>query len=151
MSQHAPQAPSTAPVIRGRSVVPGLVRGPARLCRTVDELANLEAGEVLVVPMLTPQHVHAQGEALARAAAVVSDVGSFLPEGAPHVPAVLGTGIATRRITDGMVVTVDGDHGRVSLPDDADAIFTGFRPKVPYKFAIGAGLAVLALVAGKLR
>ena len=36
------------------------------------------------------------------------------------IPAVLGTGVATRRITSGQIVTVDGDAGRVILRDDED-------------------------------
>lgn len=142
--------PQTTPTIRGRSVYPGLVRGRARLVRTADDVARLEAGEVIVVPMMTPALVELLGERAQRAVGIVSDVGSVLPDGCPQVPSVLGTGIATRRILDGMAVTVDGDHGRVQLPDDAEAIPTGFRPRVPHKFGIGAGLILIALVARKV-
>jgi pyruvate,water dikinase len=59
---------------------------------------------------------------LARAAGVVTDVGSLLSH-APIVareygiPAVIGTGVATRRISSGQVVTVDGDVGQVTVSD----------------------------------
>jgi phosphoenolpyruvate-protein kinase (PTS system EI component) len=36
------------------------------------------------------------------------------------IPAVLGTGVATRRITDGALVRVDGDAGTVTLLDEVD-------------------------------
>jgi pyruvate,water dikinase len=54
------------------------------------------------------------------ASAVVTDVGGPLSHGSIvareyGIPAVLGTGVATRRIESGQQVEVDGDAGTVTL------------------------------------
>jgi pyruvate,water dikinase len=56
----------------------------------------------------------------ARAAAVVTDIGGPLSHGSIvareyGIPAVLGTGAATRRIQSGQVITVDGSAGVITL------------------------------------
>jgi pyruvate,water dikinase len=56
----------------------------------------------------------------ARAAAVVTDVGGPLSHGSIvareyGIPAVLGTGAATRRVRSGERITVDGSTGVVTL------------------------------------
>ena len=62
------------------------------------------------------------------ASAVVTDIGGPLSHSSIvareyGIPAVLGTAVATRRITSGQSITVDGDAGRVLLaavdPDQA--------------------------------
>jgi len=52
------------------------------------------------------------------ASAVVTDIGGPLSHGSIvareyGIPAVMGTGVATRRIRDGQMVTVDGAAGLV--------------------------------------
>lgn len=139
-------------VLEGRAGAPGRVSAPARVVRARADLVHLCEGEVLVCPTTSVDH----DEALARAAALVTDVGAADGHSATRarelgIPAVLGTGIATRRITDGMVVEVDGDTGTVALPEGSEPIPTGFKPKMPYKFAIGAGAVLLAAVVARLR
>jgi hypothetical protein len=58
------------------------------------------------------------------ASGVVTDVGGPLSHSSIvareyGIPAVLGTAVATRRITDGTRVHVDGDAGTVTLLDGA--------------------------------
>jgi rifampicin phosphotransferase len=55
---------------------------------------------------------------------VVTDVGGPLSHSSIvareyGIPAVLGTGVATRRIADGSQIRVDGDAGTVTLLDEA--------------------------------
>jgi pyruvate,water dikinase len=55
---------------------------------------------------------------------VVTDIGGPLSHSSIvareyGIPAVLGTAVATRRVTDGQQVTVDGDAGKVYLADAA--------------------------------
>ena len=76
----------------------------------------LQPGEVLVAAVTTP----AWTSLFARAAAVVTDIGGPLSHSSIvareyHIPAVLGTGVATKRIRIGQRITVDGDTGRVHL------------------------------------
>jgi len=76
----------------------------------------MKTGEVLVAPLTTP----AWTPLFARAAAVVTDIGGPLSHGSIvareyGIPAVLGTGEATKRIRNGQMITVDGSEGVVTL------------------------------------
>jgi len=104
--------------IRGVPVSPGRVTAPASVIGSVEEFRAMKAGTVLVAPMTTP----AWTPLLAMAAGVVTDVGSLLSHASIvareyGIPAVIGTGVATRRIANGQIVTVDGDAGCVTLGD----------------------------------
>jgi pyruvate,water dikinase len=112
----APRDPaSTAPeVLSGLPASPGVARGPVRLVRDQAEFHRLERGEVLVCPVTTP----AWTPLFSLAAAVVTDIGGPLSHAANvarerGIPAVLGTGVATRVLHDGEMVFVDGTAGRV--------------------------------------
>ena len=76
----------------------------------------MRPGDILVAKITTP----AWTPLFALAAAVVTDVGGPLSHGSIvareyHIPAVLGTGVATERIRDQQAITVDGDAGVVRL------------------------------------
>lgn len=147
----AMQTQQSGPVIHGLAASQGRITGPVRLVRGPKDFERMEPGDVLVSPITTP----AWTPLFAMAAAVVTDVGGPLSHSSIvareyGIPAVLGTGIATRRLRDGMLVSVDGTRGTVTLPAGEEPITTGFRPKVPYKFAMGAAAAALAVVARKL-
>jgi rifampicin phosphotransferase len=71
------------------------------------------------------------------------------------IPAVMGTGVATRRIQSGQSVRVDGDAGKVTLLDgshEADAARSSPEPgarsrsnaKTVAQFALAAGVVVAA-------
>jgi pyruvate,water dikinase len=77
-------------------------------------------GEVLVAAITTP----AWTPLFAMAAAIVTDVGGPLSHGSIvareyGIPAVLGTGVATRRIRSGQKVAVDGGQGTVEILQEA--------------------------------
>ncbi|MGO4957710.1 PEP/pyruvate-binding domain-containing protein [Luteococcus sp. Sow4_B9] len=135
------------PVIKGLGVSQGRITAVARVIRGPEDFERMQPGEVIVSPITTPEWT----PLYAMAAAVVTDVGGPLSHSSIvareyAVPAVLGTGIATRRIRTGMLITVDADRGTVTLPEGEAPIDAGFRPKVPYKFAIGGVAAAAALV-----
>jgi rifampicin phosphotransferase len=84
-----------------------------------EEFAELRPGEVLVAAITTP----AWTSLFAMASAVVTDIGGPLSHSSIvareyGIPAVLGTAVATRRISSGDVITVDGDAGTVALNVD---------------------------------
>jgi pyruvate,water dikinase len=94
----------------------GIYEGPARVVRNFDDLSGLEYGEVLVTP--------ATGESfnsfLHLVGAIVTDHGSFASHAAimgreMGFPAVVGCVDATRRITTGTRVRVDGTAGTVTV------------------------------------
>jgi len=103
-------------VVQGMGASRGVVRGRARVVRSMAEADRLLPGEVLVCRTTSP----AWTPLVARAAAVVADAGSVLAHCAivarEHaIPCVVGTGVGTERIADGMLVTVDGTRGLVRL------------------------------------
>ena len=107
-----PVPPDGRPV--GQSASPGRATGPVRIIHGLDEFDQLAAGEILVAAT-TP----AWTTLLTRAAAVVTDGGTIAAHAALvareyAIPAVVATGDATRRLTTGRVVTVDGTAGTIT-------------------------------------
>lgn len=103
-------------VLKGGAASSGVVQGRARVVHTLAEADSFAPGEVLVCRATSP----AWTPLIARAAAVVTDSGGILAHCAIitrelTIPCVVGTGDATARIVDGMVVTVDGTEGLVRL------------------------------------
>jgi len=81
-----------------------------------DDFSKMNTGDVLVASLTTP----AWTPLFARASAVVTDIGGPLSHGSIvareyGIPAVLGTDTATTHISDGQMITVDGNSGIVSL------------------------------------
>ncbi len=102
--------------IRGAGTSPGRVTGIARVLQGPEDFDLMQPGDVLVAAITTP----AWTPLFTRAAAIVTDVGGPLSHGSIvareyGIPAVLGTGVATRRIRSGQRITVDGSAGEVTL------------------------------------
>ncbi len=100
--------------LKGVACSPGRATGTARVLSGPDEFDQMRPGDVLVATITTP----AWTPLFAMASAIVTDVGGPLSHGSIvareyNIPAVLGTGGATRRIQSGDIVTVDGDAGKV--------------------------------------
>lgn len=107
-------------LLTGVGASAGRVTAPARVLAGASDFASFRPGEVLVAAITTP----AWTLLFPRAAAVVTDIGGPLSHSSIvareyGIPAVLGTGSATRRIRTGDLVTVDGDAGTVDLPHAA--------------------------------
>ena len=101
-------------LVRGMPSSPGVARGRVRLVSGPEGFDSFEEGEVLVAQATTPGWT----PLFARAAAVVTDTGSVMAHAALvareyGIPAVAGTGDATRKLRDGTLVTVDGSAGVV--------------------------------------
>ena len=76
----------------------------------------MQPGHILVASITTP----AWTPLFAMAAGIVTDIGGLLSHGSIvareyGIPAVLGTGVATRRIHSGQIITVDGSSGTVII------------------------------------
>jgi pyruvate,water dikinase len=115
-------------LVSGHAASPGVGAGVVRLVTDLDDLSRVNAGDVVVAESTTPDMV----SAMSRASGIVTDEGGITSHAAIvarelGVPAVVGTGDATRTLDDGQVVTVDGDRGTVraggvpSGSSDADA------------------------------
>jgi pyruvate,water dikinase len=102
--------------LSGAAASPGIVEGPARVVRSVDELADVLDGEILVCGSTSP----AWAPIFPRIRATVTDVGGVMSHAAIvcreyGLPAVVGTGRATTVIETGQLIRVDGTAGLVTI------------------------------------
>jgi pyruvate,water dikinase len=102
--------------LKGVPASPGKVTAPACVLDGPEDFEKMRPGDVLVAGTTTP----AWTPLFAMASAVVTDIGGPLSHGSIvareyGIPAVMGTGVATRRIRDGQTITVDGSAGMVLL------------------------------------
>jgi pyruvate,water dikinase len=102
--------------IRGVACSPGSVTAPANVIRGLEDFSHMRPGDILVAAITTP----AWTPLFAMASGIVTDVGGPLSHGSIvareyGIPAVLGTGIATRSIRSGQTIRVDGSTGEVEL------------------------------------
>jgi pyruvate,water dikinase len=109
-------------LVSGLGASPGVASGPVRVVNSLDHLDQVEAGDVIVTEMTMPDMV----PAMKRAAAIVTDEGGMTSHAAIvsrelGVPAIVGSGSATRVLEDGQVITVDGEMGSVRAGDHAVA------------------------------
>jgi phosphohistidine swiveling domain-containing protein len=104
--------------IRGFAASSGVVEGIARVVRSVEEMDRVRKGDILVCPVTNPTW----SPIFQRIAAAVSDIGGSMSHAAIvarefGMPAVVGTGTATRKIRDGQRIRVDGGRGVVTILD----------------------------------
>jgi phosphohistidine swiveling domain-containing protein len=107
-------------IIKGVGASAGRVSAPARVLAGPQDFGQMEPGDVLVARITTP----AWTSLFAMASAVVTDVGGPLSHSSIvareyGIPAVLGTGVATQRLSTGQRITVDGDAGTVTIEQSA--------------------------------
>jgi len=101
-------------LVRGLGASPGVGVGPARVLRSLEESDRLQSGDVLVARKTEPDWT----PLMKRAVAIVTDEGGMTAHAAIvsrelGIPCVVGTQEATRRIPDGVEVTVDARRGVV--------------------------------------
>ncbi len=104
-------------LVTGRAIGTKVGAGPVRVIRSVEEMARVQPGDVLVADMTDPDWE----PVMKRAAAIVTDRGGRTCHAAIiarelGIPAVVGCGDATRKLADGTPVTVacsEGDTGHV--------------------------------------
>ena len=104
--------------IKGFAASNGVVEGTACVVKSVDEIARLRDGDILVCQVTNPTW----SPIFRKISAAVSDIGGSMSHAAIvareyGLPAVVGTGTATRRIRDGQRIRVDGGRGIVTLLD----------------------------------
>jgi pyruvate,water dikinase len=98
----------------------GVVEGPVRVLRSEKDLPLLQPGEILVAPITAPSWA----AAFAVATGVITDIGGMMCHAAIvcreyGIPAVVGTGFATARLTTGQRVRIDGKSGTVVVLEPA--------------------------------
>lgn len=101
-------------ILQGAPASPAIGTGKVTLIKSAKELEKVQRGDVLVTEMTNPDFV----PAMRRAIAIVTDKGGRTSHAAIvsrelGIACVVGTGTATKRLFDGMIVTVDGAKGLV--------------------------------------
>jgi pyruvate, water dikinase len=102
--------------MHGVAASAGVVEGVARVLHDVNEIGEIREGEILVCPVTAPSWAPVFG----KIKAAVSDIGGAMSHAAIvareyGMPAVVGTGDATKRIRTGDRIRVDGDQGTVRV------------------------------------
>jgi pyruvate,water dikinase len=104
--------------LTGAAGSPGTAVGRARVLLHVEQFGEIQEGEILVAPSTSTSWTPVFG----KIAAVVLDVGGIMSHAAIvareyGLPAVVGTGTATKRIKTGDLLRVDADAGVVTILD----------------------------------
>jgi rifampicin phosphotransferase len=138
----------TGDTIKGIAASAGQVTAAARVLGGPSDFGQMRPGEVLVAAITTP----AWTSLFAMASAVVTDVGGPLSHSSIvareyGIPAVLGTGVATRRICSEQNIRVDGDAGTVMLLDRMGRDDGGRPAEVASEPAASSKAGKLALAA----
>jgi len=101
-------------LLKGIPASPGIGKGRVKVILGPEDFKKFEKGDVLVTRMTNPDFE----PLMAVASAIVTDEGGHLSHAAIvsrelGKPCVVGTGEATKVLTDGMFITVDGTRGVV--------------------------------------
>jgi pyruvate,water dikinase len=105
-----------ADILSGLAGSPGVAEGKARVILSLDQLADIEDGEILVAPTTATGWT----PVFCKIAAAVLDVGGIMSHAAIvareyGLPAVVGTGSGTKRIKTGDRLRVDANAGTVTI------------------------------------
>ena len=108
--------PETITELKGHAASPGIVEGPARVVLLLDEITQVQRGDILVSRYTNP----AWAPVFSSIKATVTDLGGLLTHAAIvsreyGLPAVVGTGNATLVIKTGDIIRVDGAKGIVTI------------------------------------
>jgi len=102
--------------IKGFAASAGIAEGPARVLKRLQEIVDLQPGEIIVCPTTNPSWA----PVFTKIKAAVTDIGGLTSHAAIvcreyGVPSVTGAGIATSVIKTGDILRVDGDTGVVTI------------------------------------
>ncbi|HEX5090546.1 MAG TPA: phosphoenolpyruvate synthase [Nocardioides sp.] len=133
-------------LVEGRAIGQKIGAGAARVLSSVEQMHEFSAGEVLVADMTDPDWE----PIMKRAAAIVTNRGGRTCHAAIiarelGIPAVVGTGSATKELTDGREVTVSCAEGDTGFVYEGKLDFTVERteldemPEVPVKIMMNVG------------
>jgi phosphohistidine swiveling domain-containing protein len=101
--------------IKGQGTFPAVYKGRVRLIKDQDDMQNVEDGDVIVLQMTTTDII---AKGLKKVGAIITDEGGLTCHAAVvsrefKIPALIGTGNATKILKDGDMVEVDTEKGMV--------------------------------------
>lgn len=132
--------------VEGRAIGARIGAGPVRVLTSIEQMHDFVPGEVLVADMTDPDWE----PIMKRASAIVTNRGGRTCHAAIiarelGIPAVVGTGSATRILQDGETVTVsaaEGDTGYVyagELEFSVTSTDAGAMPEIPTRIMMNVG------------
>ena len=135
----------------GRAIGQKIGTGPVRIVHNINEMDQVQAGDILVTDMTDPNWE----PVMKRASAIVTNRGGRTCHAAIiarelGIPAVVGCGNATDLLKDGMLVTVscaEGDTGFIYdglLETEVSEVQRGEMPAIPVKIMMNVGNPQLA-------
>ena len=138
-------------LVTGRAIGQKIGSGPVRLVSDVSEMDRVQPGDVLVTDMTDPNWE----PVMKRASAIVTNRGGRTCHAAIiarelGIPAVVGCGDATDKLTENAQVTVscaEGDEGRIYdglIETEVEEVRRGEMPQVPVKVMMNVGNPQLA-------
>jgi len=143
---------SKTPVLaEGRAIGQKIGTGPVRLVRSTSEMERVQPGDILVTEMTDPNWE----PIMKRAGAIITNRGGRTCHAAIiarelGIPAVVGCGDATEKLSEGALVTVscaEGDTGYIYdglLETEITEVVSGEMPYCPIKIMMNVGNPTLA-------
>jgi len=133
-------------LVEGRSIGHRIGSGPVRVVSGLDQMHEVQPGDVLVTDMTDPDWE----PVMKRAAAIVTNRGGRTCHAAIiarelGIPAIVGCGDATERLSDGQLVTVscaEGDTGRAyegKLAFEHQSNSVESMPTLPFDIMMNVG------------
>lgn len=121
----------TKALLEGLAASPGVASGKVRIVKEPREIGKVRQGDILVAEMTNPDYV----PAMKRAGGIVTDLGGRTSHAAIvsrelGVPAVVGTLHATKMLSSGEVITVDGQAGKVYEGDITKVVEESSKSKI---------------------
>ncbi|MBU2103361.1 MAG: phosphoenolpyruvate synthase, partial [Candidatus Omnitrophica bacterium] len=101
-------------ILAGQTASPGIATGIVNILKSAREITRVKRGDILVTDMTTPDFV----PAMKKAVAIVTNKGGQTSHAAIvsrelGVPCIVGAKVATTRLKQGHVVTVDATEGKI--------------------------------------
>jgi pyruvate,water dikinase len=139
------------PDLKGEPASPGTASGPVVIIKDPKYINKAKAGQILVTDMTTPDFV----PAMKKVAGIITNKGGQTSHAAIvsrelGVPCVVGTEVATKKLKDGDIVTLNGSTGQVwfgnlatSTPS-APSVKRTSAPKTATKLYVNLGEPELA-------
>jgi len=102
------------PFLYGSPASPGIGIGPVNIIHSPSQIDKIHKGDVLVAPQTNPDYVPAMKKAIA----IITEKGGRTSHAAIvsrelGIPAVLGADRATKKLKNGLIVSVNGQTGEI--------------------------------------